>query len=265
MALLTSAEVISMLGFDDDHRENVERFIGSAMGEFLDFLNQKGYSRTQFSDDFVNQNIILPCVKNLYTSILNTDDDVLSDFVLPSLLNASGSVEKIYGHISTNSLLTVRDTSETKILLEIVDDLTILFGDTGSYQLPNPPAGSKYTNVVADMLFKFGALSATEASALGNDCHSYARYVDHDDKQISWCRSLGFRGQWYTVANDENSGGTFTIGLATLRVGNFDYIWTVDFNPTNNQMSFLRSGLAPTAQRNPFLVSAIITAECIAV
>lgn len=108
MALITSSEVISELGLDRDHREDVERFIGSAMSEFLDFIDQKGHPRSQFSDDFVNQNIILPSVDRLYTQVFNTDDGVGPDFIVPSLLKASGSIEKIYQEIADKSLVPTR-------------------------------------------------------------------------------------------------------------------------------------------------------------
>lgn len=150
---------------------------------------------------------------------------------------------------------------EFRVILE--EGGIFLQGETDTHDLPAPPAGKRYEYIEFDFLCTFGSLTA-EVGDITSENRSSGKFIqDSTGNTSAWYRSLyiGAGGnRWYAGPAAEIAGNVTTASVGVVHVRADTYLWTVEYNPAMNRLSFDRAGAAPTTQINPIAYSALATA-----
>lgn len=152
---------------------------------------------------------------------------------------------------------------EFRVVVEESD--IILQGETDTYDLPDPPAGKRYEYLEFDFLAALNTLAADlTAIASGSVNRTSGQYI-HDSlgNQSSWYRSQyasGTRTKWYSGGNTEITETATTMAVGVVHQTSDSRVWTIEYSPAENQLSFWRGGNAPSTNYNPIVHAALITA-----
>lgn len=138
----------------------------------------------------------------------------------------------------------------------------ILQGESDTYDLPDPPGGSMYEYIEFEFLSALGAIADT-LSDLNAVNRSSGKYIhDSTDNQSSWYDSLyiGTDGeQWYGGGNVETTAEVTTVSVGVVHKRNSNRVWSIEYDPDENQLSFYRAGRAASANNHPIVYNALIT------
>ena len=143
--------------------------------------------------------------------------------------------------------------SMRKIIVEASG--VLMENGTAEYELPDPAAGKRYERLE----FRLVTALANAGETLDNltrTSGSDGVYVDIDDNESSWYRTIGPRSRWY--AGGSRTGTQFIIGTAH---GGGTARWSVEYVPADDKLVFNDHGVAQQAWNRPYLTSALILAK----
>ncbi len=138
----------------------------------------------------------------------------------------------------------------------------ILQGESDTYDLPDPPDGSMYEYIEFEFLSAVGGISDVVADLSVMNRSSGKFIHDSTDNQSSWYDSLyiGNDGQqWYGGGAVETSAEVTTMSVGVVHVRDSTRIWSIEYDPGKNQLSFYRAGAAAAAGNHPIVYDALIT------
>lgn len=136
----------------------------------------------------------------------------------------------------------------TKILIESAGTPYPLHGLTGHIEIPAPPAGKAYQDIVFDVIgaISEGDTTPTAAGDLSQYCHSYGRYIIDGANSTSWYRCLDFQGTWYAgLEDDVDAAGSLIVGVIPRSTWGLAYV--LRYSPATRRLVIADSGVPGTA------------------
>lgn len=138
----------------------------------------------------------------------------------------------------------------------------ILQGESDTYDLPDPPDGSMYEYIEFEFLSALGGIADTlsDLSVVNRSSGKFIR--DSTSNESSWYESLYIENdgqQWYAGGNVETTDDATTMAVGVVHKRNGNRIWSIEYDPDENQLSFYRAGLAAKSNNHPIVYNALIT------